>query len=119
MDIIFLRDLRIDTVVGIWDWERRIRQTVSIDLEMAADIAGAAATDSIDDTLNYKRVAKRLIAYVEASEFQLVETMAERIAEIVLGEFEVPWVRVTVNKPGAIRGSRDVGVRIERGTRPD
>ncbi|WP_405227573.1 dihydroneopterin aldolase [Lentisalinibacter sediminis] len=119
MDIIFLRDLRIDTVVGIWDWERRIRQTVSIDLEMAADIARAAATDSIDDTLNYKRVAKRLIAYVEASEFQLVETMAERIAEIVLGEFEVPWVRVTVNKPGAIRGSRDVGVRIERGARPE
>lgn len=119
MDIIFLRDLRIDTVVGIWDWERRIRQTVSIDLEMAADIARAAATDSIDDTLNYKKVAKRLIAYVEASEFQLVETMAERIAEIVLGEFEVPWVRVTVNKPGAIRGSRDVGVRIERGVRPD
>lgn len=119
MDIIFLRDLRIDTVVGIWDWERRIRQTVSIDLEMAADIARAAATDSIDDTLNYKRVAKRLIAYVEASEFQLVETMAERIAEIVLEEFEVPWVRVTVNKPGAIRGSRDVGVRIERGVRPD
>jgi dihydroneopterin aldolase len=119
MDIIFLRDLRIDTVVGIWDWERRIRQTVSIDLEMAADIARAAATDSIDDTLNYKKVAKRLVAYIEASEFQLVETMAERIAEIVLGEFEVPWVRVTVNKPGAIRGSRDVGVRIERGVRPD
>lgn len=119
MDIIFLRDLRIDTVVGIWDWERRIRQTVSIDLEMAADIARAAATDSIDDTLNYKKVAKRLVAYVEESEFQLVETMAERIAEIVLGEFDVPWVRVTVNKPGAIRGSRDVGVRIERGVRPD
>lgn len=119
MDKIFLRDLRIETVVGIWDWERRIRQTVSIDLEMAADIARAAATDSIDDTLNYKKVAKRLIAFVEASEFQLVETMAERIAEIVLGEFKVPWVRVTVNKPGAIRGSRDVGVQIERGQRPD
>lgn len=119
MDIIFLRDLRVQTVVGIWDWERRIRQTVSIDLEMAADIARAAATDSIDDTLNYKKVAKRLQAYVEASDFQLVETMAERIAEIVLGEFDVPWVRVTVNKPGAIRGSRDVGVRIERGVRPD
>ena len=119
MDRIFLRDLRIQTVVGIWDWERRIRQTVSIDLEMAADIARAAATDSIDDTLNYKKVAKRLIAFIEASEFQLVETMAERIAEIVLGEFDVPWVRVTVNKPGAIRGSRDVGVQIERGERPD
>ncbi len=119
MDRIFLRDLRIQTVVGIWDWERRIRQTVSIDLEMAADIARAAATDSIDDTLNYKRVAKRLIAFVEASDFQLVETMAERIAEIVLGEFDVPWVKVTVNKPGAIRGSRDVGVQIERGKRPE
>ena len=119
MDIIFLRDLRIDTVVGIWDWERRIRQTVSIDLEMATDIARAAASDSIEDTLNYKKVAKRIIAFVEASEFQLVETMAERIAGIVLGEFEVPWVRVTVNKPGAIRGSRDVGVCIERGARPD
>jgi dihydroneopterin aldolase len=106
-------------VVGIWDWERRIRQTVSIDLEMATDIARAAATDSIEDTLNYKKVAKRLIAYVGESEFQLVETMAERIAEIVLGEFDVPWVRVSVNKPGAIRGSRDVGVRIERGVRPD
>ncbi len=119
MDIIFLRDLRIETVVGIWDWERRIRQTVSIDLEMAADIARAAASDSIDDTLNYKKVAKRLQAFVGESDFQLVETMAERIAEIVLGEFDVPWVRVTVNKPGAIRGSRDVGVRIERGVRPD
>ena len=119
MDIIFLRDLRIETVVGIWDWERRIRQTVSIDLEMAADIARAAASDSIDDTLNYKKVAKRLQAFVGESDFQLVETMAERIADIVLGEFDVPWVRVTVNKPGAIRGSRDVGVRIERGVRPD
>ncbi|MEJ2602236.1 MAG: dihydroneopterin aldolase [Gammaproteobacteria bacterium] len=119
MDIIFLRDLRIETVVGIWDWERRIRQTVSIDLEMATDIARAAATDSIEDTLNYKKVAKRLQAFVGASDFQLVETMAERIAEIVLGEFDVPWVRVTVNKPGAIRGSRDVGVCIERGVRPD
>lgn len=116
MDIIFLRDLRIDTVIGIYDWERRVRQTISLDLEMATDIRKAAATDAIDDTLNYKAVAKRLIAFVEASEFQLVETLAERITEIILTEFDVPWVRLTLNKTGAVRGAKDVGVIIERGT---
>lgn len=117
-DIIYLTDLRVETVIGIFDWERRIRQTVSIDLEMAADIRRAAATDSIEDTLNYKAVAKRLIAFVEASEFQLVETLAERIAQIVLEEFNVPWVRVRLNKRGAVRFAQDVGVIIERGNRP-
>jgi len=113
-DTIFLNDLRVETVIGIWDWERKIRQTVSIDLAMGADIARAAASDSIDDTLNYKKVAKRIQQFVSEAEFQLVETLAERIAGIILDEFEVPWVRVRVNKPGAIRGSRDVGVLIER-----
>ncbi len=117
-DIIYLTDLRVETVIGIFDWERRIRQTVSIDLEMAADIRRAAATDSIEDTLNYKAVAKRLIAFVEASQFQLVETLAERIAQIVLEEFNVPWVRVRLNKRGAVRFAQDVGVIIERGNRP-
>ncbi|MFQ5610264.1 MAG: dihydroneopterin aldolase [Woeseiaceae bacterium] len=115
MDMIFLHDLKVETVIGIWDWERKIRQTVVIDLEMAADIRRAAATDSVDDTLNYKLVAKRVQQFVAESEFQLVETLAERIAGIVTGEFDVPWVRVRVNKPGAIRGARDVGVVIERG----
>lgn len=114
MDTIFLNDLRVETVIGIYDWERRIRQTVSINLEMDADIRRAAASDSIDDTLNYKAVAKRLIDFVENSSFQLVETLAERIAEIVCTEFDVPRVRVILNKPGAIRGARDVGVAIER-----
>ena len=117
MDIIFVRDLRIDTVIGIYDWERSIRQTIRLDLEMAADIARAAASDRIEDTLNYKAVAKRLISFVESSEFQLVETLAERITEIVLNEFEVPWVRLRLNKQGAVRGARDVGVIIERGPR--
>jgi dihydroneopterin aldolase len=118
MDIIFLNDLRIGTVIGIWGWERKIRQTVSIDLEMAVDIRKAAASDAVEDTLNYKLVAKRLQQFVGESGFQLVETLAEKIAELVLTEFDVPWVRVRVNKPGAIRGSRDVGVMIERGERP-
>jgi 7,8-dihydroneopterin aldolase/epimerase/oxygenase len=119
MDIIFLHELKVETIIGIWDWERKIRQIVVIDLEMSADIAKAAATDSVDDTLNYKQVAKRVEAFVSDSSFQLVETLAERIAGIVRDEFGVAWVRVRVNKPGAIRGSRDVGVLIERGERRD
>lgn len=117
MDIIYLSDLRIETVIGIFDWERRIKQIISLDLEMATDIKKAASSDHIDDTLNYKAVAKRVIAFVEESQFQLVETLAERVAEIILNEFEVPWVRVKLNKPGAIRGARDVGIIIERGNR--
>ncbi len=119
MDTIFLHDLKVDTVIGIWDWERKIRQTVVIDLDMAADIRKAAASDRVEDTLNYKGVAKRIQQFVADSEFQLVETLAERIAGIVMDEFEVPWVRVRVAKPGAIRGAKDVGILIERGTRTD
>lgn len=114
MDNIFLSDLRVETIVGIQDWERKIRQTVSIDLEMDADIGSAAASDSIDDTLNYKLVAKRIRQFVAESSFHLVETLAEKIAEIVLDEFDVAWVEVRVNKPGAIRGAKDVGVKIRR-----
>jgi dihydroneopterin aldolase len=117
MDIVFLRGLKIDTVIGIYDWERRIKQSIVLDLEMGTDIARAAGSDHIDDTLNYKAVAKRLIEYVGESSFQLVETLAERVAEIILNEFDVPWVRLTVNKQGAVRGARDVGVIIERGTK--
>ena len=113
-DTIYLYDLRVDAIVGIWDWERKIRQVVSIDLEMGADIRKAAASDSVEDTLNYKNVAKRVQQFVADSEFQLVETLAEKIAEIVLTEFDVPWVEVRINKPGAIRNARDVGVRIRR-----
>ncbi len=117
MDIIYLSDLRIDTVIGVWEWERRVRQTVSLDIEMATDIRRAAASDALEDTLDYKAVAKRVIAFVEESRFQLVETLAERVAQLILDEFPVPWVRLRLNKPGAIRGARDVGVLIERGRR--
>lgn len=117
MDIVFISDLRIETIIGIYDWERKIKQTISLDLEMGADIRRAAATDAIEDTLNYKAVSKRLIEFVGESEYQLVETLAEKVAEIVTGEFNVPWLRLTVHKPGAVRGSRDVGVIIERGSR--
>ena len=115
MDIIFLSELRIDTVIGIFDWERRIKQTVIFDVEMAADIRKAAASDSIEDTLDYKAVAKRIIQFVEESEFQLVETLAESVAQMILAEFNVPWLRLKLNKTGAIRGAKDVGILIERG----
>ncbi len=114
MDKIFLTSLSTEAVIGIFDWERVVRQRIEIDLEMSFDLSAAAASDSIDDTLNYKSVAKRVLAFVEASRFQLVETLAERIAGLVLAEFPVAKVRVTVHKPGAIRHSRDVGVIIER-----
>ena len=117
MDIVFVRDLRIETVIGIYDWEREIRQTVVLDLEMGTDVAKGAASDRIEDALNYKAVAKRLIQFVGESRFQLVETLAERCAEIIRNEFGVPWVRLSVNKIGAVTGARDVGVLIERGTR--
>jgi dihydroneopterin aldolase len=119
MDIVYIRDLKIDTVIGIFDWERRIRQIVSIDLEMAADIRKAAASDNIADALDYKAVTKRLIAFVSGSEFQLVETLSEKVADIVMTEFNVPWLRLRLSKPGAVRGAQDVGVIIERATKAD
>lgn len=117
MDIIYLRDLTIETVIGVYDWEREIKQKVILDLEMGTDIRKAAASDDIADTLDYKSVAKRIISFVEESEYQLVETLAERVAGIILEEFDVPWTRVTLNKQGAVRGAKDVGVIIERGER--
>lgn len=116
-DIVFIEDLRIQTVIGIYDWEKEIRQEVSLDLELANDNRAAAATDAIADTVDYKAVAKRLIAYVEGHRFELVETLAERCAEIILDEFGVRWLRLRASKPGAVRGSVAVGVVIERGER--
>ncbi len=118
MDIVFIQDLQIETVIGIYDWERKIRQTISLDIEMATDISKAAQSDAIDDTLSYKTVAKRLIEFVEQAEYELVEALAEQICRIILEEFEVPWVRLTLHKPGAVRGSKSVGVIIERGSKP-
>ncbi len=114
VDRIFLEDLRVEAVIGIFEWERRVKQTVSLDLEMATDVRRAAATDRIDDALDYKGIAKHLIRVVEESEFKLVETLAETLARIVVTEFGVPWLRLSVSKPGAIEGSRNVGIVIER-----
>jgi dihydroneopterin aldolase len=117
-DRIFLHGLTAQCIIGFIDWERRVKQTVVLDIELPVDCRQAALTDEVADTLDYKKVAKRVLAYIEASEFKLVETLAHRLALLVLEEFGVEWVRIALNKPGAIRSSRDVGVVIER-TRMD
>ncbi len=113
-DIVFIEDLRIETIIGIYDWEREIKQTIALDIEMATDNEKAARSENITDALNYKAVAKRMIAFTESSQFQLVETLSERLAEIILHEFDVTWVRLKLSKLGAVTGSRSVGVIIER-----
>jgi dihydroneopterin aldolase len=114
MDKIFIRALKTETIIGIFDWERQVKQTVLIDIELSADIRKAALSDAVADTLNYKRVAKRVLAFVEASQFHLVEALAEHIAMLILEEFGVDWVSIVLSKPGAVRNSRDVGVALER-----
>jgi dihydroneopterin aldolase len=117
-DRIFLHGLTTECIIGFIDWERRVRQTVVLDIELPVDCRRASLSDEVADTLDYKKVAKRVLAFVEASEFKLVETLAHRVALLILEDFAVEWVRISLNKPGAIRNSRDVGVVIER-TRAD
>ncbi len=114
MDIVFIQGLKIDTVIGIYDWEREIRQDIVLDIEMSADVKRASETDHIDQALNYKAVSKRLIEFVQASEFQLVETLAERICQIIIEEFGVDQVKLTLNKGEAVTGAQGVGVIIQR-----
>jgi dihydroneopterin aldolase len=117
LDIVFIEDLRIDAIIGIYDWEREVKQTIALDIQMAADNIRPASTEKIEDALDYKAVAKRLIAYTEKSQFQLVETLAENLVKIILHEFNVPWCRLKLSKLGAVTGSRSVGVIIERGSK--
>ena len=114
MDKVFIEGLEIEALIGIYDWERRIRQPLVFDIEMAFDNRVPAATDAIEDTLNYKAVSKRVIQLVSASDFGLVETLAEQVAAAILDEFGVAHVRLKLSKPGAVRGARAVGVIIER-----
>ncbi len=116
MDRIFIRNLTVDTIIGIYDFERVTPQRVVLDLEMSADIAHAASTEDIESTLNYKTLSETLTQFLQKSQFQLIETMAERVTEIVRQDFGVSWVKLTLHKPDALPGDTDVGVIIERGT---
>ncbi|MEM7256027.1 MAG: dihydroneopterin aldolase [Pseudomonadota bacterium] len=116
MDKIFITELRADTIIGINEWERKVRQRVTVDIEMATDISKAAATDDIQFALNYKTITDRIVDFIQASDFELVESLVENIATIITEEFSVPWVRVVLHKPGALSATKDVGLIIERGT---
>jgi dihydroneopterin aldolase len=113
-DRIFLRNLECQCIIGFIDWERRVKQKVVLDLEFPTNCARAAASDNVSDTVDYKRVAKRVLGYVGESQYQLIETLAHNLAMLLLEEFSLQWIRISLNKPGAIRHSRDIGVTIER-----
>ena len=117
MDTVYITGLRAQTVIGVYDWERNIRQGVVLDLEMASDNRRAASEDRIEDALDYAVISSRLLSFMEDSEFQLIETMAEQIAALVMAEFQVPWLRLRLGKPGAVAAAETVGVQIERGER--
>ena len=117
MDIIYLHGLQCECVIGVWEWEKQITQTLILDIDLAADIASAAATDKLEDTLDYKQVAERVIEYAQASTFDLIETLIERLAALILEEFDIPWVRIKLDKGGAVKRVKHVGIVIERGTR--
>jgi len=118
MDQVFIEQLQIDTVIGVYDWERDIRQRVVLDLEMASDNRRSAQGDNIEDALDYAAVSQRLLDYVSDSEFELIESLAEAVAKLVMTEFSVPWLRLRLSKPGAVKEAAAVGVIIERGERP-
>jgi dihydroneopterin aldolase len=117
-DIIYIKGLKTETVIGVYDWERDIRQTVVLDIEMAVNAASAGATDDVVDALDYAAVSERVLEYVHASHYKLIETLAERVAELVMNEFGVPWLHLRLSKPGAVKAADDVGVVIERGVKP-
>jgi 7,8-dihydroneopterin aldolase/epimerase/oxygenase len=118
VDTVYIEGLRAEAVIGVYDWERAVRQTLLLDLELAGDNRRAAGSDRVEDALDYAAVARRVLAFVEVSDFNLIETLAERVADLVLREFGVPWLRLRVSKPGAVMQARTVGVAIERGERP-
>jgi dihydroneopterin aldolase len=115
MDIVFVKDLRFKTIVGCWDWERQMPQTVSIDLDMGWDNSLAVASGKLKDALNYKEVSNRVEQFVQEQQYELVESAADGIAAMVMEEFSVPWIKVAIHKPFAVTGSKSVGVIVERG----
>ena len=117
LDKIFLHGIKCDCVIGVWAWEKQIRQTLVLDIDMATDITAAAKSDDLKDALNYNKVAERVIEFAEASQFELLEVLVERIAEIIMKEFNVPWVRIRLDKGPAVKNVKQVGIEMERGSK--
>ena len=118
MDIVYIRDLYIDTIIGVFDWEREVKQRLVFDLEMATDIRRASQTDNLDFALDYYGISNRVTQFVEQSRCLLVERLAEEVAALIMSEFSVPWLKLRLGKPGAVKNARDVGLVIERGVKP-
>jgi len=118
LDIIYIHGIKCECVIGVWGWEKAITQTLYIDLDLATDITKSATSDDLKDTLNYKVIADRVIEYAKNNQFELIETLIERISEVVLSEFNVPWVRIKLDKGGAVKNVKNVGILIERGVKP-
>jgi len=118
LDIIYIHGLKCECVIGVWEWEKAITQTLVLDIDLATDVTKAAASDDLKDTLNYKTIADRVNEYAKANQFDLIETLIERLAQLILAEFEVPWVRIKLDKGGAVKNVGHVGILIERGIKP-
>ena len=114
MDILFLRDFRLQLIIGIYEWERKIPQPVRLDLEIGLPNHKAGETDDVADTINYGEVAASIVERFSSQPFELVETVAEKIARLVLDEFGAPWVKVSVTKFAIVRGIKELGIVIER-----
>ncbi|MEQ8233598.1 MAG: dihydroneopterin aldolase [Gammaproteobacteria bacterium] len=117
MDIVFLNELRVDALIGVWEWERRIRQRLVLDVELGTDIRGAGESDDLTRTVDYKAVTDRIVEFTRASSYLLIEALGENLARTVLEEFDVRWIRLRIRKPGVLREVREVGIVIERGER--
>jgi len=117
MDIVYIQALELDAVIGVYEWEQQIEQRLLLDLELGADIKKAAESDSLDDALDYFQISKRLRVFVREQRVELVETLVERIAQLLHDEFSVSWMRLKLAKPGAVSFAADVGVVVERGVR--
>ena len=114
MDKIFIKNIEVETIIGIFEWEREVKQSVFIDIEIDLNLQKSGATDKISNSLDYKKISKRIINFTIGSKFKLIESLADKIAKIVLNEFNVKRVSVSVKKQGALRGSELVGVNIVR-----
>lgn len=116
MDKVFIKGLKAETIIGVYDWEREIRQQLLLDIELGTDIQPASKTDDLVLTLDYAAISARVIEYIQAAEFQLIETLAENVAQLLMIEFSIPWLKLTLYKPGAVSDAETVGVIIERGS---
>ncbi|MFC5699543.1 dihydroneopterin aldolase [Pseudomonas sp. GCM10022186] len=117
MDTVFIEGLEVDTVIGAYDWERSIRQCLRLDLQLGWDNRLAAEGDDLDKALDYAAVSQRVQAFASEAQFLLVETFAERLVAVLMAEFDIPWIRLKLHKPGAVPAASSVGVEIERGCR--